>query len=117
MVLVTNEFQWYDFIVVICNVGINPSISPGTTMVRKFPWLILLVAMFQCRDRPVSHSLRDAIDGENSNWISSTFFDMARPISVAWLPTWVDLTRKLTHMWKSNHFVDRFPVEAGFLHG
>ena len=72
-------------------------------MVRKFPWLILLVAMFQCRDRPVSHSLRDGIDGENSNWISSTFFDMARPISVAWLPTWVDLTRKLTQMWKSNH--------------
>eukprot|EP00435_Cladocopium_sp_Y103_P033354 s52_g8.t1 len=35
--------------------------------------------------RPVSHSLRDAIDrdGENSNWISSTFFDMARPISAS----------------------------------
>ena len=35
--------------------------------------------------RPLSH-LRDA-DGENSNWISSAFFDMARPTSVAWRPT------------------------------
>lgn len=53
--------------------------------------------------RPVSHSLRDAIDGENSNWISSTFFDMARPISAS-SPDSGESTQRQEANWISTAF-------------